>query len=36
MGHFQLNEQSIRELTKLGFYKKLEKTLDSLHKKLNI
>ena len=31
-----LNEQSIRELTKLGFYKKLEKTLDSLHKKLNI
>ena len=31
-----LNEQSIRELTKLGFYKKLEKTLNSLHKKLNI
>ena len=31
-----LNEQSIRELTKLGFYKKLEKTLNSLHKKLDI
>ncbi len=31
-----LNEQSVRELIKSGFYKKLEKTLNSLHKRLNI
>ena len=30
-----LNEQSVRELTKAGFYKSLEKTLDSIHKRLN-
>tara|TARA_B100000795_G_scaffold121438_1_gene90397 strand:- start:670 stop:1437 length:768 start_codon:yes stop_codon:yes gene_type:complete len=30
-----LNEQGVRELTKAGFYKKLEKTLNSLHKRLN-
>ena len=30
-----LNEQGVRELTKLGFYKKLEKTLNSIHKRLN-
>ena len=30
-----LNEQSVRELTKLGFYKKLEKTLNNLHRRLN-
>ena len=30
-----LNEQGVRELTRLGFYKKLEKTLNSLHKRLN-
>jgi len=30
-----LNEQAVRELTKLGFYKKLEKTLNSIHKRLN-
>ena len=30
-----LNEQSVRELTRLGFYKKLEKTLNSLHKRLD-
>ena len=30
-----LNEQGVRELTKSGFYKKLEKTLNSLHKRLN-
>jgi len=30
-----LNEQSVKELTKSGFYKKLEKTLNSLHKRLN-
>jgi len=30
-----LNEQGVRELTKLGFYKKLEKTLSSLHKRLD-
>ena len=29
-----LNEQGVRELTKLGFYKKLEKTLNSIHKRL--
>jgi len=30
-----LNEQGVKELTKLGFYKKLEKTLNSIHKRLN-
>jgi pyrroline-5-carboxylate reductase len=30
-----LNEQSVRELTKAGFYKSLEKTLNSIHKRLN-
>jgi pyrroline-5-carboxylate reductase len=30
-----LNEQGVRELTKSGFYKKLEKALNSLHKRLN-
>jgi len=30
-----LNEQSVRELTKLGFYKKLEKTLNNLHRRLD-
>ena len=30
-----LNEQSVRELTKLGFYKKLEKALNNLHKRLD-
>ena len=30
-----LNEQSLRELTKSGFYKKLEKALNSLHKRLD-
>jgi len=30
-----LNEQSVKELTKLGFYKNLEKTLNSIHKRLN-
>jgi len=30
-----LNEQGVKELTKAGFYKSLEKTLDSIHKKLN-
>ena len=30
-----LNEQGIKELTKAGFYKSLEKTLDSIHKRLN-
>ena len=30
-----LNEQGIKELTKLGFYKKLEKTLNSIHKRLD-
>jgi pyrroline-5-carboxylate reductase len=30
-----LNEQSVRELTKLGFYKKLEKTLNNIHKRLD-
>ena len=30
-----LNEQGIRELTKSGFYIKLEKTLNSLHKRLD-
>ena len=30
-----LNEQGVRELTKTGFYKKLEKTLNSIHKRLD-
>jgi len=30
-----LNEQAVRELTKLGFYKSLEKTLNSIHKRLS-
>ena len=30
-----LNEQGVSELTKLGFYKKLEKTLNSIHKRLD-
>jgi pyrroline-5-carboxylate reductase len=30
-----LNEQGVRELTKLGFYKKLEKALNGLHKRLD-
>ena len=29
-----LNEQGLKELTKAGFYKKLEKTLNSIHKRL--
>ena len=30
-----LNEQGVKELTKAGFYKSLEKTLDSIHKRLS-
>ena len=30
-----LNEQGVKELTKSGFYKSLEKTLNSIHKRLN-
>ena len=30
-----LNEQGIKELTKAGFYKSLEKTLNNIHKRLN-
>jgi pyrroline-5-carboxylate reductase len=30
-----LNEQGVRELTKSGFYKKLERTLNNLHKRLD-
>jgi pyrroline-5-carboxylate reductase len=30
-----LNEQGVNELSKSGFYKKLEKTLNSIHKRLN-
>jgi pyrroline-5-carboxylate reductase len=30
-----LNEQGVRELTKAGFYKSLEKTLNNIHKRLN-
>jgi pyrroline-5-carboxylate reductase len=33
--HKGLNEQGIKELTKAGFYKSLEKTLNSIHKRLN-
>ena len=30
-----LNEQGVKELTKAGFYKSLEKTLNNVHKRLN-
>ena len=30
-----LNEQGVKELAKAGFYKSLEKTLNSIHKRLN-
>jgi pyrroline-5-carboxylate reductase len=30
-----LNEQGVKELSKAGFYKSLEKTLNSIHKRLN-
>ena len=30
-----LNEQGVNELTKAGFYKSLEKTLNSIHRRLN-
>ena len=30
-----LNEQGVKELTKAGFYKSLEKTLNSIHQRLN-
>tara|TARA_B100000767_G_scaffold220491_1_gene208803 strand:- start:165 stop:932 length:768 start_codon:yes stop_codon:yes gene_type:complete len=30
-----LNEQGIRELTKLGFYKQLEKALNNIHKRIS-
>ena len=30
-----LNEQAVKELTKAGFYKSLEKTLNNIHKRLN-
>jgi len=30
-----LNEQGVKELTKAGFYKSLDKTLNSIHKRLN-
>ena len=30
-----LNEQGVKKLTKSGFYKSLEKTLDSIHRRLN-
>jgi pyrroline-5-carboxylate reductase len=30
-----LNEQGVRELSKAGFYKSLEKSLDSIHKRLS-
>jgi pyrroline-5-carboxylate reductase len=30
-----LNEQGVKELTRAGFYKSLEKTLNSIHKRLN-
>ena len=30
-----LNEQGVKELIKAGFYKSLEKTLNSIHKRLN-
>ena len=30
-----LNEQGVKELSKVGFYKSLEKTLNSIHKRLS-
>ena len=30
-----LNEQGVKELIRAGFYKSLEKTLNSIHKRLN-
>ena len=30
-----LNEQALKELTKMGFYKSLEKTLNNIHKRLS-
>ena len=30
-----LNEQGVKELTRAGFYKSLEKTLNSIHRRLN-
>ena len=30
-----LNEQGVKELTKAGFYRSLEKTLNSIHRRLN-
>jgi len=33
--HKGLNEQGVRELTRSGFYKKLEKTLNSIYKRLD-
>ena len=30
-----LNEQGVKELTKAGFYKSLEKTLNSIHRRLD-
>ena len=30
-----LNEQGVKELTKAGFYRKLEKTLNNIHKRLD-
>ena len=30
-----LNEQGVKELTKAGFYKKIEKTLNSIHRRLD-
>ena len=30
-----LNEQGVKELTRSGFYNSLEKTLNSIHKRLN-
>ena len=30
-----LNEQAVKELTKKGFYKKLEKVLNGIHKRLD-
>ena len=32
---YGLNEQGVRELTKAGFYKKLEKALNNIHKRLD-
>ena len=30
-----LNEQGVKELSKAGFYKSLEKTLNNIHRRLN-